>query len=416
MDARIPPELAAQNIFAPELLECPHAFYKQLREHAPVVQNLQTGIFQISSYDLIVQALRDTEHFSNDVADELRGGNQLPPEVLEVAMQGYPPADTLLTADPPAHTRYRKLVNKAFTPARVNALEGEIARIAFELIDAFIGDGEVELLSQFAQPLPLRLIATQLGVPLADMDKFRVWSDAITTLLGQTSDTETTLQCMKAFVAFQHYFAAVLAAKRIAPTDDIISDLANVTLTEDGDPRALTDPEALSVIQQILVAGNETTANSIVAGMKLLLDHPQKFAAIQADPTLIPNFVEEVLRISAAVQSSWRLAMKDITLDGVLIPKGSKILLRFAAGNRDESQFAHGESFDPARANARKHLSFGLGIHMCLGATLARKEMAVAFTALLSRVRGWRFGENDFTHHHSILLRGLKALNLRFEK
>jgi len=145
MDALTPPELAAQNIFAPELLECPHAFYKQLREHAPVVQNLQTGIFQISSYELIVQALRDTEHFSNDVADELRGGNQLPPEVLEVAMQGYPPADTLLTADPPAHTRYRKLVNKAFTPARVNALEGEIERIAFELIDAFIGDGEPQL-------------------------------------------------------------------------------------------------------------------------------------------------------------------------------------------------------------------------------------------------------------------------------
>jgi cytochrome P450 len=363
-----------------------------------------------------VQAVRDTESFSNDIMDELRGGSHMTQEFIEVMMQGYPPADTLLSADPPAHTRFRKLVNKAFTPARVNALEADIARIANELIDSFIGAGEVELLTQFAQPLPLRLIATQLGVPVADLGKFRVWSDAVTTMLAQTADAPTMLQCARDIVAFQHYFVAVLAAKRVEPTDDIVSDLANVTLTEDGDPRPLTDAEALSVIQQILVAGNETTANTIVAGTRLLLDHPDQFAEILKGPSLIPNFVEEALRFSTAVQTSWRIAAKDTELGGVAIPKGAKVLLRWAAGDRDDAQFPDGESFNAARANARKHLAFGLGIHMCLGATLARKELTVAFTTLLSRLKDLRFapGKNDFTHHHSILLRGLKALYLEF--
>jgi cytochrome P450 len=402
MDAITPHDLAAQNIFSPELLECPHAFYKQLREQAPVVQNLQTGAFQVSSYELIVQAVRDTAAFSNNIMDELRGGSHMTPEFIEVLMQGYPPADTLLSADPPAHTRFRKLA--------------DIARIAGELIDSFIATGEVELLTQFAQPMPLRLIASQLGVPVSDLAKFRIWSDAVTMMLAQTADAPTMLQCARDIVAFQHYFVAVLAAKRVSPTDDIVSDLANVTLTEDGDPRPLSDAEALSVIQQILVAGNETTANTITAGIRLLLDHPDQFAEILKDPSLIPNMVEEVLRVSTAVQTSWRIAAKDTVLGGVAIPKGAKVLLRWAAGDRDEAQFPDGESFNIARANARKHLAFGLGIHMCLGATLARKELTVAFNILLSRLRNLRFapGKNDFTHHQSILLRGLKSLHLEF--
>jgi cytochrome P450 len=408
--------LSRTNIFAPDLLECPFPFYRALRAVAPVLRDEATGFYQISGYDLVVQVLRDTENFSNNFAEQLSGGSALPPEIIEAANEGYPRVNTMLTADPPVHTRYRKLVNKAFTPGRVNALEPEISRIAHELIDGFIGAGTVELLAGFAQPLPLRLIATQLGVKLADMEKFRIWSDAFTTLIGQMADTATALAATRQVVEFQHYFAAVLAAKRAAPTDDIISDLATVTLEEEGDPRALTDAEALSIIQQILVAGNETTANSVVAGMKLLLDHPDQMAAMRADRALIPGLVEEVLRVSTAVQNSWRLVIKPVEIAGVTIPAGALVLLRLGAANRDEAVFPDGENFDPARANARKHLSFGLGIHMCLGASLARKEMTVAFNALLDRVPDWRFAprRNDFTHHGSIMLRGLKALHLEF--
>jgi cytochrome P450 len=409
-------DLGKTNIFAPALQECPYAFYRALREAAPVLRDEASGIYQVSSYELIAQVLRDSENFSNNFGDQLRSRGEPSPEMVQEFMRGYPPVDTMLTADPPAHTRFRKLVNKAFTPARVNALEPEIERISHELVDGFIGQGEVELLSVFAQPLPLRVIATQLGVPLSDMGKFRRWSDAITTLLSQMADPETELQCVRDMVAFQHYFAGVLAEKRRAPTEDIISDLATVTLAEEGDARPLNDAEALSIIQQILVAGNETTANSVVGGMKLLLDHPEVLESIREQPSLIPGLVEEVLRLTTAVQNTWRLAAKDVELGGVLIPKGAQVMLRFGSGNRDEAMFPDGEAFDPARGNARKHLSFGMGIHMCLGASLSRKELAIAFTVLLNRVPDWRFapGKNDFTHHSNVLLRGLKALHLAF--
>jgi cytochrome P450 len=323
----------------------------------------------------------------------------------------------MLTADPPEHTRYRKLVNKAFMPKRVNDMHAEIHGICDALIAAFAGRGEVELASQFGQPLPMRVIAGQLGIPVSDMPKFRRWSSAFVAQLGQMAGPEQEVAAARDIVDFQHYFAARLAEKRAAPSDDILSDLATVTLAEEGDPRPLTTPEALNIIQQLLVAGNETTAHTLTGGMRYLIEDPEQMAAVLADLSLIPNLVDETLRMMTPTQNMWRVATRDAELGGVRIAAGSVLLLRYGSGNRDERQFPDGERFDIRRRNANRHVAFGFGIHTCLGAALARKELALAFELLLTRLRNWRFapGKNDFSHHPSVLLRGLKALHLEFD-
>lgn len=411
--------LEGVNIFDPKLLECPYDFYAAARRDAPVWRDPLTGIVQVFSHKMICDVARDNVTFSNRFGDALRAkGGGPPKEVIEVAMKGYPPVDTMLTADQPEHTRYRMLVNKAFSPKRVGEMEPAIEGIVDKLISAMAAKGEAELLTAFAQPLPLEVIATQLGVPTSDMPKFRRWSDSFVAQLSQMADLQGQVEAMKGIVEFQHYFAAKLAEKKAAPTNDIISDLTQVTLAEEGDPRGLTVPEQLSILQQLLVAGNETTASSIVEGMYFLIQHPDQMAAVIADHTLIPGLVEETLRMTAPTHNMWRVVTADTEIGGLPVKKGEMVLLRFGSGNRDDAQFPEAERFDVRRANARQHLSFGYGIHLCIGNALARKEMALAFKKLLTQLKNWRFvpGKNDFTHNPSILLRGMKALHVAFDR
>jgi cytochrome P450 len=267
--------------------------------------------------------------------------------------------------------------------------------IVNQLIDEFIDAGEVELASAFSQPLPLRVIARELGVPATDLEKFKRWSQAFVDQLSQMAGPEGEVRAAREIVAFQHYFAERLEERRHAPRDDILSDLATVTLTEEGDPRGLTTREALSIIQQLLVAGNETSAHTISEGMKLLIENPEQMQAVIADPGLIPGLVEETLRVLSPTQNMWRVAARDTELAGVAIPAGSVLLLSYV----------------------RRHVAFGYGIHVCLGAAMARREIAIAFGLLLSRIRGWRFtpGRNDFLHPPNILLQGLAELHLSFD-
>ena len=412
------PPLSEIALFDAAILQCPHAAYRRLRAEAPVLRDAATGIFQVSSYDLVCRAALDNITFSNTFGDALRGRDGPSPDARAIMAGGYEPMDTMLTADDPEHARYRKLVSKAFTPVRVGKMEAGMTAIVHELIDGFIGAGAVELASAFAQPLPMRVIAAELGVPAGDMAIFKRWSQAFVDQLSQMAGAEGELLAARDIVDFQHYFAARLDERRVAPRDDILSDLATVTLTEEGDPRALTTREALSIIQQLLVAGNETTAHTITEGMKLLIDYPDQMAAVLAEPDLIPGLVEEVLRLLTPTQNMWRVATRDCELGGVAIPAGSVLLLRYGSANRDEARFAEGETFDVRRANVRRHLAFGFGIHVCLGAAMARRELAIAFSALLTRAGRWRFtpGRNDFLHPANILLRGLTSLHLSFER
>jgi cytochrome P450 len=412
------PALAEVHPFDPAILESPWAFNARLRAEAPVYRDPHTGIFHVSSYELVLEALRNHAVYSNRFAPSMGGalaGASADPELQELAKRAYPPVDTMLTADPPEHKRFRGLVNKAFTPRRVDRLEPEVERLADELIDAFLPAGECELLGEFAVLLPLTVIADQLGVPRSDLPRFKRWTDGFTAQLSGMATGEDAIEAVKRILEYQQYFAARLEECRARPRDDIISDLVRARL--DGE-RPLDVPECLSIIQQLLVAGNETTAASIAEGVLLLIENPDQLALVRDDPELVPNLVEEVLRLTTPTANMWRKAKETSALGGVEIPEGSMLLLRYASANRDETRFEDPDRFDVRRPNAGEHLAFGHGIHFCLGAMLARKEMNVAFRRLLARLDGLRLapGHGPPRHKPSVLLRGLAELHIAFDR
>ena len=406
--------LADYHPFDPALLEDPFAYYEKLRSEAPVYRDPHTGLVIVSTYDLVQEVVRNHERFSNRFAAGMGAANP-PPALAEVMKDGYRPVDTMLTADPPEHKRFRGLVNKAFTPRRVNALEPDIQKIADELVDRFAQAGRCELLSQFAVLLPLTVIADQLGVPRKDLLRFKYWTDGFTTQLSGMADMDAQIDAAKRILEYQHYFVDKLEEASKAQRDDIISVLVRARIEGE---RPLDVTESLSIIQQLLVAGNETTASAIAEGLLLLVRNPDQLALVLEDPEgRIPNLVEEVLRLASPTQNMWRVAKEDCELAGVGIQKGNMLVLRFGSANRDPAKFENPERFDVLRANAEEHLAFGHGIHFCIAAILARKEMLVAYRTLFRRLRNLRVapGHPDPVHKPNILLRGLAELHMEFD-
>ena len=403
--------VAQFNPFALETIECPYPFYAAMRHEAPVYQVPGMGFFIVSRYEDLQFVLTHPELFSSKTGPGVR--KEPPQEVLDIWAQGWMPVPTLLTNDPPAHRRFRGLVNKAFTPRRVALLEPSITTIANNLVDSFINTGSVELVAQFAVPLPLTVIADALGVPREDLPRFKRWSDDSVAPLGGMITLERELECARSTVEFQHYFATRLEERRTHPRDDILTDLLNARLEGE---TPLNMGEMLNILQQLLVAGNETTTNLIASAMLLLLQNPAQMERIQADHALIPNLIEEALRLESPVQGLFRMTKVDVEIGGVQIPAGSRLVLMYASGNRDDTQFSAAEQFDVCRANAKDHLAFGLGLHYCLGAPLARLEGRIAFETLLKRVKNLRLapGKNSFTHTPSFILRGLQKLYVEF--
>ena len=412
-------QLSDYNFFSTEVLECPYEFYKLARENSPVMElpsELVGGkLFLVTSYDLVKQILLNVEVFSSHFFHLLAGKEVQSPEVQEIAAQGWPPVNTLLTADPPEHERFRSLVNQAFTTYRVNKMEGHIKLIVDELIDSLIDKGECEFISSFAVPLPLKVIARQLGVPPEDLPKFKKWSDSSIARLGRRLSKEQELECALDVLALQRYLNEVIEQCRKQPGDDLITDLVQAKVEGQ---RPLDTAELISIIQQLLVAGNETITNALAGGMLLLIQNPQQMALVQEAPDRLENLVEEVLRLETPTAGMWRIVKKDTELAGVAIPEGSVLLLRFDSANRDSKIFPYGEHFEVGRSNAANHLAFGHGIHFCVGAALARKEMLVAYGQLLRRLKNIRLaaGKNDLTHFPNVLMRGLKHLYIEFEE
>ena len=414
-------ELKDINIFDPELMKCPHALYKKLRDESPVYQDPTTGIFQVSNLELICEAARNPKVFSNDFGALQKdgGSDDYPQEAADIMMkEGYPSVNTMLTADPPRHTRYRSLVNKAFSPKRVQDMGPAIERKTNDIIDKFIHTGKCEVASDIAQQLPIKVIAEALGVSADHYEDFKVWSKAFTDQLSGTSTPEEHIEIAKKLVKFQQFFANQLDEKGKNPADDIISDLATIDFEDEyGVTRKLETAEQLSIIQQLLVAGNATTAHSITEAIKLLIEHPEQMELVVNDHSLIPNMIEESLRLLTPTNNMWRIVTEDTELGGVSIPKGSSLLLRYGSGNRDEEVFENPDTFDVTRKNSKRHVAFGQGIHVCVGMNLSRKEMYTAFPIIIGRLKNMRFADgNDFNYSPNVLLRGLDSLHIEFDK
>ncbi len=401
----------------PDLLRCPAVLNRRLREEAPVFQDPLSGIYFVSRYDDVVAMAQDPKTFSSIMGTATtRATASEHPEIQAIMEEGYQDVPTMLTQDPPLQRRYRKFVDSAFAPSALKALEPMISSISNDLIDRFQDRGECEFLNEFGVPLPLTVIASQIGAPIEDLPKLRHWTEAFIGNLSQQLDLEGRIAAAKSIVEFQHYFVERLEERRADPRDDILSKIVNARIEGD---QPLNNNECLSMLSQILVAGNETTAGSLTEGILLLIDNPDQYELIKADPSpeTISNFVEEVLRFSSPSANMFRRATRDVELCGVTIPKDSVCFARFASANQDDDQFEDAMRFDIRRDNLKSHVAFGKGVHHCLGAALARREMNGAFQVIFERLENFRLqpgkARPDFLPN--ALLHGLERLDLAFD-
>ena len=400
------------NFFSAEVLADPFEAYQQALAENPIYTVPGSGITLVLSYALVAEATGRVEDFSNDFSGILSGMHSSDPDVAAILAGGWPQVDTLLTADPPVHTRFRKLVNLAFSMKRVDALEDHVRDIVGRLIDAFVDRGECEFVRDFAMPLPVQLITEQIGIDRTDFATVKRWSDAFADRLGGMISKERELECAREVVEFQHAMKAKIDERRARPRDDLLSDLVNAQVEGE---RPLDDAELLSILQQLMVAGNETTTSTLAGGLVQLVRNPAEWDKLKADPGLVPNAVEEMLRTESPTAGLWRVVRRDCELGGVPLKAGSMLMLRFAAANRDPARYAEPDRFDVSRSNARTHLAFGRGIHMCVGNMLSRKEVTVAFQELVRRIERFEIAdEAALVYPPNMLLRGLAALPVRF--
>ncbi|MEU6975140.1 MULTISPECIES: cytochrome P450 [unclassified Streptomyces] len=345
----------------------PYPYYAKLRTQGPVHEVLTPDgmpAWLVVGYEEARAALADQRLSKSFSAF----GMPLPEEEIV--------GPNLLIVDPPDHTRLRKLVAGEFTGRRVEALRPRIQQLTDELLDAMEPDGRADLVDSFAFPLPITVICELLGVPAADRDSFRAWSNELVAPTGAMTDRE-------AVEGFGGYLDALIEDKRAAgPADDLLSALIT-TRAEDGDRLSLPELRALAYL--LLIAGHETTVNLISNTVRALLTHPEQLAALRADSGLLDGTIEEGLRYDGPVESATlRFAPQALTLGGAEIPAGAIVLIGLAAGDRDPGRFPEPDRFD-IRRDPRGHLAFGHGIHFCLGAPLARLEGKIAVRTLLER-------------------------------
>jgi cytochrome P450 len=410
------------NLMEDETRECPFKYFEAIRHlDTPVYFMPELGAFYVSRYEDVRQIKKHPEIFSSDIfkMGAQRGGAARSVAEKYKAENGWARVSTLQRTDPPVHTKYRKLINHAFTVARIRTMTDYVETVVNDLIDEFIDKGKCDFMWDFSIPLPCTVIADQLGVPRDKIWELKDWSDAMLAPGGGFVDDGEALGIAQKVVAAQQFFAEVIEARRAEPKDDIISDLVHskVRDEDEGPERHLDMFELQDLLEQLLTGGNETTTNAIGSALMLLLQRPGLMDRMRADPALIRNFIEETLRYETPVLHLWRVVVEDTELGGVKLPKGSSIAVGYASANRDENVFDDSETFDIERKKAGAHLAFGSGPHHCPGAALARQEMYSAFTILLNRLGNIRTANPDekFEHVPSSFLRGLSHLHLEFD-
>jgi cytochrome P450 PksS len=403
------PETMNPNLASPEFKADPYPFYAYLRAHAPVfpvtLPDRQTA-WLVTRYDDAVTVLKD-ERFAND-----RSNAQTPEQLAKlpwVPPVFRPLTRNMLSLDGADHARLRGLVHQAFTPRRVEQLRERIERLTNELLDAVQRRGRMDVIEDYALPLPTTIIAEMLGVPGTDRKKFNRWSNSLVTV---TSSRWGTFLSIPSVWALMRYARNLIRARRAAPQDDLATAL--VQAEEAGDH--LNEDELVAMIVLLLVAGHETTVNLIGNGLLTLLDHPAELARLRDDPALIRPAVEELLRFQSPVEmANDRFAREDIELAGVTIPRGALVHAVIASANRDEQQFPDPDCLDITR-EPNRHLAFGQGVHYCLGAPLARMEGQIAIANLLRRTPNLRLAvaRDAVRWRKGMLLRGLRALPVAF--
>ena len=384
-----------------ELNECPYPFFDRVREEAPVYRDPDTGVYLVFRHEDIAFALRNHELFVGVNGHFSYGG---------VAM--------ISATEPPEHKAVRDLAFRSFTPARLRSYEALVREQTELLIDAFAARGEVELVDEFAVPLPGRVICHLLGLP-TEGDVFEAILDDLSLRGPERSRGPAAAQIRGASedLSWIHdLMREEILARHETPRDDVLGELTARQIGQDGE---LNVPLLVTIAAELLAGGILTTGQMITSGMVMLLHHPGQLDRVRADHALIPGLLEETLRAESPVQFQPRIATRDVELGGVRIPAGADVLLVFASGNRDSRRFPHANEFDVGRPRdeLKDHFGFGYGIHFCLGAPLARMEGRIAFERLFGRLPNLRAapGKNDFRHIDRAHFRAFRRVHLEFD-
>lgn len=367
----------------------PFPWYRMMRESAPVYYNPERNSWNVFRYDDVQRVLADYTVFSSE------------PRHIPAA-QRQPIGASIINTDPPRHHKLRSLVSQAFTPRRVAQLEPRITAIVHELLDQVTPMGRMDVIDDLAYPLPVTVIAELLGIPIGDRERFKRWSDAVVG--GSPMDRRM------AQMEMGEYFLSIIERRRHEAENDLISGLMQARI----EGQQLSLVELLGFCILLLVAGNETTTNLIGNAMLCFSERPEVMEQLRADPSLLPDAIEEVLRYRSPVQVMFRHTIADTHLGDQEIRAGQGVLAWIGSANRDESQFADPDRFDIHRMPNR-HLAFGNGIHFCLGAPLARLEARIALAIMIERLPGLRIAPDvQLEPQESFIVYGVKHLPVIF--
>lgn len=400
-----------QLLSHPEFFTDPYPTYSLLRERTPVAWSERWGGWVLTRYDDVAMVLRDAQRFSSAgrikyILDKLPAEARSQTAPLEAHYRVG-----IAHMDPPDHTRLRALLAPWFTPRRLETMRPRIRALAGEMLDAALAraqatDGRIDLLHDFAYPLPAFVVLEMLGAPAADADMLRAWALDINLLFaaGGRAPAERVPVAQNALVQMRAYIGDLAAERRRHPADDLIGRLVAL------EGRQLDESELISTCVTLFVAGHETTTNLLGNGLVALLRNPAEMARLRAAPMLMESAIEEMLRYEAPVHRSWRIANEEVTINDVLIRPGEMVLMMIGAAHRDPAVFPEPDRFDISRQQNR-HVGFGLGIHFCLGAPLARMEVGEGLHALLARFAAIKLiEESPLRWRQDVALRGVEQL------
>ncbi len=392
----------AYNPFSRRYFIDPYPMYKRLREKDPI-HKTRYGSWVLTRYRDVMDVFRKAPG-SVDNRNHPRYERNRRRMIKAGAIPGQEPTRSLLGLDPPEHTRLRTLVNKAFTPRAIQALEPRIEKIVADILDGVVHRSGMDVIEELAYPLPVTVIAEMIGVPSEDREQFKRWSNEVVRAIGTASIADIR-RSRAAGEALRNYFAEIAELRRADPRDDLLSRLLEAE--EAGD--RLTLDEVFATCSLLLVAGNETTTNLIGNGLLALLRHPGEMRRLRDDPSLMQKAVEELLRYDSPVQATVRIVLEDFEIEGHPVQKGQQVVLCLGAANRDPEKFPDPDRLDVTR-DGPQHLSFGHGVHFCLGANLARLEARVALTGLLQRLPELKLASDEPEWGDNAILRGLRSL------
>lgn len=396
-------------VYTGEYLENPYPYYDELRVNAPVFWSERLGAWLLTRYDDVQAAFRDPRLISGDRMAAYF--SQLPEPVhADVQPLCQHLEAWLVFMDPPDHTRLRVLVNKAFTGRMVENLRPRIQTIVEELLDRVQPAGQIDLITEFAFPLPVMVISELLGIPIADQEKFKKWTKDLTAFTGAgRARPELARQAQKSVQELTGYFRDIARQRRQNPGEDLLSGLVAVVEGED----RLSEAELFGMSALLLAAGHDTTVGLIGNGLLALLRHPDQRQKLQADPSFIEMAVEELVRYDNSLQYQQRVAAEDLVLRGQNIQRGQRVMLMLGAANRDPAQFPNPNQLDICR-QPNRHVAFGYGIHFCLGAPLARLEGQIAINAILRRMPNLRLAGQPIRWREELSNRNPQSLPLLF--